>query len=308
MRCSRRRLAAFALLGIVLVAPLAAKELATGQGASIDMPSGFAPGEGDGRTRFAYFDPVGEMELDILVYEPARFAAADAMAADAAVRLDSHGDTSLFTYSGREAALSEIAFTLDGVARKGYAPVRRGWRRRGRLRAARPRRGVPLRRVRGARDLRARRVLGGPRGAARARADQPVPPDVAPRADRAEDRGPARGSGGPAMERGGGGAGAGDRGARVPDPRAVRGHRRSVGRRVGPVLPHGLPRVRGAARRARGGLRPVAPRRRSHRVRPTGARVGAGLLLRARPRGHRLRAAAAPPRSNGAATATRGPW
>jgi hypothetical protein len=120
MRFLRRRLAAFALLGIVLVAPIAAKELATGQGASIDMPSGFAPGEGDGRTRFAYFDPVGEMELDMLVYEPARFDGADTMAADAAVRLDAHGDTSLFTYSGRDAALSEIAFTMDGVARKGY--------------------------------------------------------------------------------------------------------------------------------------------------------------------------------------------
>jgi len=42
------------------------------------------------------------------------------MAADAAVRLGSRGDTSPFTYSGRDAALSEIAFTLDGVARRGY--------------------------------------------------------------------------------------------------------------------------------------------------------------------------------------------
>jgi hypothetical protein len=117
----RRRLAALVLAGAALGAPLGAKELATGQGASIDMPSGFTAGDGDGRTRFSYFDPVGEMELDILVYEPARFAGADAMAAEAAVRLGSRGDTSIFTYAGRDAALSEIAFTLDGVARKGYA-------------------------------------------------------------------------------------------------------------------------------------------------------------------------------------------
>jgi hypothetical protein len=40
------------LLGVLLAAPLAAKELAAEQGASIDMPSGFTPGDGDGRTRF----------------------------------------------------------------------------------------------------------------------------------------------------------------------------------------------------------------------------------------------------------------
>jgi hypothetical protein len=117
----RYRLAALVLVGAALAAPLGAKELATGKGASIDMPSGFAAGDGDGSTRFSYFDPVGEMELDILVYEPARFAGAAAMAADAAVRLGSRGDTSLFTYAGRDAALSEVAFSLDGVARKGYA-------------------------------------------------------------------------------------------------------------------------------------------------------------------------------------------
>ncbi len=114
-------MAALVLLGAALAAPLGAKELATGQGASIDMPSGFVAGEGDGRTRFAYVDPAGEMELDLIVYEPARFAGADAMAADAAARLGSSGDTSFFAYAGRDAALSEIAFALDGVARKGYA-------------------------------------------------------------------------------------------------------------------------------------------------------------------------------------------
>jgi hypothetical protein len=115
------RLAALALLGAALAAPLGAKELATGQGASIDMPSGFAPGDGDGRTRFSYVDPAGEMELDIIVYEASRFSGADAMAADAAARLGSSGATSIFTYAGRDAALCELAFTLDGAARKGYA-------------------------------------------------------------------------------------------------------------------------------------------------------------------------------------------
>jgi hypothetical protein len=119
-KCLRRR-AAIVLLGAALAVPLAAKELVTEQGASIDMPSGFTPGDGDGRTRTSYFDPAGVMELDILVYAPERFAAAGAMAAELLATLGSHGDTSTFAYAGREAALSELSFTFGGVAEKGYA-------------------------------------------------------------------------------------------------------------------------------------------------------------------------------------------
>jgi len=111
-------IAAFAA---ALAAPLAAKELAAEQGASIDMPSGFTPGDGDGRARFSYFDPAGEMELDILVYEPQRFASAAAMAAELLTTLGSQGDTSTFGYAGRDAALAELSFTFGGVAERGYA-------------------------------------------------------------------------------------------------------------------------------------------------------------------------------------------
>jgi hypothetical protein len=113
-------LTAALLLGLLLGAPLAAKELAAEQGASIDMPSGFTAGGGDGRTRFAYFDPAGRMELDILVYEPDRYSTAGAMAADALSKLGSQGDTSTFEYEGRDAAISDLAFSLNGVARRGY--------------------------------------------------------------------------------------------------------------------------------------------------------------------------------------------
>jgi hypothetical protein len=109
------------LLGVLLAAPLAAKELAAEQGASIDMPSGFTAGDGDGRTRFSYLDPAGEMELDILVYEPDRFSTAGAMAAETLVKLGSKGDTSTFGYEGRGAAISDLAFPLNGAVRKGYA-------------------------------------------------------------------------------------------------------------------------------------------------------------------------------------------
>ena len=117
-----RAVAAAALLfGVLLAAPLAAKELAAAQGASIDMPSGFTAGDGDGRTRFSYFDPAGELELDILVHEPQRFSTAGAMAAETLSKLGSRGDTSTFGYAGRDAAISELAFPLNGTARKGYA-------------------------------------------------------------------------------------------------------------------------------------------------------------------------------------------
>jgi hypothetical protein len=118
---ARQRNLALLALCVALAAPLAAKELAAEQGASIDMPSGFIPGDGDGRTRFSYFDPAGEMELDIIVYEPERFSTAAAMAADAAAKLGSQGDASTFSYEGRSASISELSFTLGGVARRGYA-------------------------------------------------------------------------------------------------------------------------------------------------------------------------------------------
>ncbi len=106
---------------MLLASPISARELAAEQGASIDMPSGLTPGEGDGRTRFSYFDPNGEMELDILVYEPDRFSTASGMAAEMLKTLGSRGDTSTFGYEGRDAAITEIAFTLNGAAEKGYA-------------------------------------------------------------------------------------------------------------------------------------------------------------------------------------------
>ena len=55
---------------VALVLPVAAIELTTDDGAVIDMPSGFTPGEGDGKRRFSYFSPSGEIEFDILIREP----------------------------------------------------------------------------------------------------------------------------------------------------------------------------------------------------------------------------------------------
>lgn len=103
------------------VVPVAARELAADSGAVIDMPAGFTPGEGDGKTRFAYFDANNGMELDIRIYEPGHYPSAQSMAADILGQIGSKGDVSSFTYQGHDAVIADMAFALDGVAQKGYA-------------------------------------------------------------------------------------------------------------------------------------------------------------------------------------------
>ena len=115
------RIAVFALFITILASPLAAKELATGTGAFIDLPSGFTPGDGDGKTRFAYFDSAGSMELDILIFEPGRYGSAEIMATDLLKQMGSKGDVSSFTYQGRGAVIADLDFALNEVPRKGYA-------------------------------------------------------------------------------------------------------------------------------------------------------------------------------------------
>jgi hypothetical protein len=115
------RAAALALLLVGMASPVAAKELISETGAVIDMPSGFTPGEGDGKTRFSYFDANGDMEYDIMIFAPGRYASAAAMATDLLGQMGSQGDTSSFTYQGRDAVIAELDFALQGQRRKGHA-------------------------------------------------------------------------------------------------------------------------------------------------------------------------------------------
>ena len=115
------RIAILAVFITVLISPVAAKELASDTGASVDMPSGFTPGEGDGKTRFSYFDANEGMEFDLLIFEPGRYSSAEIMAADLLGGMGSKGDLSSFTYQGRGAVLADLSFTVGGDPRKGYA-------------------------------------------------------------------------------------------------------------------------------------------------------------------------------------------
>lgn len=115
------RIAAIAVICSAIAALSPARELTSDTGIYIDMPSGFTPGEGDGKTRFSYLDPDEGMELDVLIYDPGRFASAETMAADVLGKLGSTGLRSSFTYEGRGAVISDISFTLASGPRKGYA-------------------------------------------------------------------------------------------------------------------------------------------------------------------------------------------
>ena len=107
--------------GLALLASTSAEELTCDEGAIVDMPAGFAPGEGDGRTRFSYFSPDGEIEFDILIRNPGLYAAADEMAAGILKKLDSKGQRTGFTYQGRRAVMAELSFALNAAPRTGYA-------------------------------------------------------------------------------------------------------------------------------------------------------------------------------------------
>jgi hypothetical protein len=109
------------LLFIASLGPIDAEQLKSKLGFYIDMPSGFALKDGDGKTRFAFTDPKGGMEYDILAYEPGRFADAPTLAKQSLDKLGSSGSSTPYSYEGRKAILSELGFALNGAKQKGYA-------------------------------------------------------------------------------------------------------------------------------------------------------------------------------------------
>ncbi len=115
------RIAFLVLFITVLVAPIDARELTTDTGAIIDLPSGFSPGEGDGKSRASFFDANEGMEFDILTFGPGRYASAEIIAAELLAQMASKGDSSSFTYQGRGAVIADLNFSADSGSRKGYA-------------------------------------------------------------------------------------------------------------------------------------------------------------------------------------------
>ena len=113
--------AVLSCLALAALVRTAAEELTCDEGVVVDMPAGFTPGEGDGRTRFSYYSPDGEIEFDILIRNPGLHATVEEMAAGMLRKLDSKGQSTSFPYEGRKAVIAELSFALNATPRKGYA-------------------------------------------------------------------------------------------------------------------------------------------------------------------------------------------
>jgi hypothetical protein len=117
---SRLSLAVLALI-LALPALAAAEELWSEEGYFLDIPEGFSFSEGDGKSRFAFLSPDGELEFDLLRYDRSRFPDAASLAAETLKKLGSAGGSEAFVYEGRPAVLAELDFKLGGAQKKGYA-------------------------------------------------------------------------------------------------------------------------------------------------------------------------------------------
>ncbi len=107
---------------VALFAPLPAtgEIIASERGFAIDLPAGFSYAGGDHKSRFSFVDPNNAMEFDIFVYEPGRFASAQAIADNTMGKLGSTGQREDFTYEDRHAVFMELLFARDGVKEHGY--------------------------------------------------------------------------------------------------------------------------------------------------------------------------------------------
>jgi len=90
-------------------------------GFTINPPAGYTYSGGDGKSRFSFsFENRAPAYLDIRIYEPGTFTSLEALGADIQKRISSKGESSLFTYRGRQALLMELTFTLNGKIQSGW--------------------------------------------------------------------------------------------------------------------------------------------------------------------------------------------
>ncbi len=109
------------LIAAALCAQAHTEELWSESGFFIDLPEGFTLKEGDAKSRFAFVDPAGGMEFDLIAYEPGRFASVEAQARELLAKLGAKGEREPFVYEGREAVFAELSFALGGAPKRGYA-------------------------------------------------------------------------------------------------------------------------------------------------------------------------------------------
>lgn len=101
------------------LSPASADEYYSDWGFSIDLPEGFEPVGGDGKSKYSFASIDGAVMVDIVVYPGGRFTSAKAGADDAARALSGRGSFRQFQYEGKDAALGEMAFSPGGAAYRG---------------------------------------------------------------------------------------------------------------------------------------------------------------------------------------------
>jgi hypothetical protein len=120
MKAPVRLFAVFATF-LFAVHGLDAELLKSKLGFYVEMPAGFGLVQGDGVSRFAFSDPNGAMEYDLLAYEKGRYPGIEALASESLKKLGSEGETSRFAYQARSAALAALDFGLNGAEMLGFA-------------------------------------------------------------------------------------------------------------------------------------------------------------------------------------------
>lgn len=122
MRNFRRALALILCLFAAFASKaLEAEQLKSNLGFFVDMPSGFQLKSSDNKANYAFVDPQDVMEFDIAAYDSGRYTDAQDMAKKTLAKLGSSGESTAYSYEGRKAVLSDLAFTVGGQAMKGYA-------------------------------------------------------------------------------------------------------------------------------------------------------------------------------------------
>jgi hypothetical protein len=102
------------ILAVFSRTPLTAEPLVSPTwGFALDPPECYEFSGGDGRDRFSFSTGEGAM-LDIVVYPGGTYASVRALAEYVQKRLGSRGETSVFVYRHKQAAVLELEFTLPG--------------------------------------------------------------------------------------------------------------------------------------------------------------------------------------------------
>jgi hypothetical protein len=116
-----RKIPALALFAALAASAISAEPLASPTwGFRVDLPEEYEYLAGDGKEKFSFSSPAGA-SFELVVYPPTKQAAyptLEALAADVKKRLSSNGETSVFDYRGRKAALLELDFPSPSAGGK----------------------------------------------------------------------------------------------------------------------------------------------------------------------------------------------